>query len=112
MKPSIVPAIAAPTRAKKIGGPILATSYARAKAVVAGAVRAAILEHASQREVARVAGVSHRLVQAWCADDASNGLRLDVALAIAEDGGPSCRAVVVDTLRAVLEMAERGLRDT
>ena len=96
-------------RAKRIGGPILAPSYARAKVVVAHVVREAIAAYASQRQVARAAGVTHRLVGQWCDADGQNGLRLDVALAIAEEGGVECRKVVVQTLREVLAVAERGL---
>ncbi|HEX8795436.1 MAG TPA: hypothetical protein VF765_31015 [Polyangiaceae bacterium] len=72
-------------------------------------VRSAIAEHASQRQVARAAGVTHRLVQAWCDSDGANGLRLDVALAIAEEGGAAGRAFVVQVLREALAVAEMGL---
>lgn len=102
----------APLRAKRLtgaayGGP----AYRRAKAVVAHAVRLAINEHCSQRDVARAAGVTQRLVQQWIDADGSNGLRLDLALAIAEEGGPSCRNAIIQVLRDVLAVAESGLVD-
>lgn len=99
------------TRAKRIGGPIAGHTYRRAKSVVAHVVRMAIAEHATQRDIARAAGVTQRLVQQWSDADGSNGLRLDVALALAEDGGISGRNVVVQVLREVLAIAERGLKD-
>lgn len=96
-------------RAKKIGGPIGAAAFQRAKPIVAAIVRRSIADHVSQREVARVAGVTHRLVQQWCDPDGCNGLRLDVALAIAEEGGPSCRNMVLDVLRDALAVVESGI---
>jgi hypothetical protein len=102
----------APLRAKRLTGAAYSGgAYRRAKAVVAHAVRLAITEHASQRDIARAAGVTQRLVQQWIDADGSNGLRLDLALAIAEDGGPSCRNVIVQVLREVLAVAESGLGD-
>lgn len=96
-------------RAKKVGGPIQAPAFQRAKPIVAAIVRRSIAAHVSQREVARVAGVTHRLVQQWCDPEGCNGLRLDVALAIAEEGGPSCRNMVLDALRDVLAVVESGI---
>lgn len=98
-------------RAKRIGGPITGHAYRRAKTIVAHVVRMAIAEHTTQRDIARAAGVTQRLVQQWIDADGSNGLRLDVALAIAEDGGISGRNVVIQVLREVLAVAEQGLRD-
>lgn len=92
-------------RAKPLGGPIMAAAYPWAKAVVAGILVEAIRRHSSQRGVARAAGVTHRLVGQWVDPQGSNGLRLDVALAIADDG-PEHRNIVVEALRAVLEVAE------
>lgn len=106
--------VASPTtpsvqRAKKVGGPVHAPAYQRAKPIVAAIVRRSIAAHVSQREVARVAGVTHRLVQQWCDPEGCNGLRLDVAMAIAEEGGPSCRNMVIDVLRDVLAVVESGI---
>lgn len=105
----IAPAPATVQRAKKVGGPIGAPAFQRAKPIVAAIVRRSIAAHVSQREVARVAGVTHRLVQQWCDPEGCNGLRLDVAMAIAEEGGPSCRNMVLDVLRDALAVVESGI---
>jgi hypothetical protein len=98
-------------RAKRVGGPIRATSFAYSKLVVASILRCAIEEHASQRQVAAAAGVSRRLVQQWTSPEGSNGLRLDVAVALAADGGPACRNLVRDALRAVLQVIDTSSAD-
>ena len=105
----VAPAPATVQRAKTSGGPIAAPAFQRAKPIIAAIVRRSIAAHVSQREVARVAGVTHRLVQQWCDPEGCNGLRLDVALAIAEEGGPSCRNMVLDALRDVIAVVESGI---
>lgn len=96
-------------RAKRIGGPFVGSSYRKAKAAVATAIANALRRWSvSQRKLATVAGVDERLVRAWVDPDGSNGLRLDVAMAIALDGDHECRGAVVDLLRSVLALAEGG----
>lgn len=90
-------------RAKRIGGPFLASSYHDAKSLVATTLKAELAARAlSQQRLADAACVSPRLVQAWSRADGANGLRIDLALAVGLDGGAELRAVMVALLRAVL----------
>lgn len=97
-------------RAKRIGGaPFVAMSYRRCKAAVAESLENALRQAGvSQRMLARVARVDRRLIDSWLDPEGANGLRLDLALTVALDGGEECRSAVVRLLRDLLVLLGDG----
>lgn len=94
-------------RAKRLGS-YSGLSYRRAKDFVARQLGVAMNDNGvTQRDLASAAGDrTHRIVQAWCDPDGSNGLRFDVAIAAAIDGDPEVACAMRDLTREVLAFLE------